>query len=630
MVVEFEENYGRVLITTLGHVDHGKSTLVKTLTGIDPDRLPEEKVLEGTTDLGFAYFRANNGKLYGFIDVPGHRDYLKNLLTGILNAHFYVLVVDAQEGVMPQTIEHIELVKCLDIKHGLIVISKIDLVPQERIKEVEEEIKLIYADNQLEIPPVVPVSFVNNTGLEELKSKLTECLEKTPPYIKEGTFLLAVMRSFAIAGKGTIVTGPVIKGYIKKGETVFTDGQKSVVREINIFKDSKEIAFTGVTAALNLPDLKVDETRRGTLIVGSDGPEFLSSLDCLVLLRHSKKIKKYMGKKSTSCLMFVLTSYQSAKITFIQNFNNFSICKVKFDDLQDMFSGTPFICYSSDLKELIGTGEILYTNINDMEDKKFIYDFAQNFSYEQYKTSSLYYLVYNLSAKKGSVKPEELELFLNSTDYTKILEDNSKFFVFTKEHIVNIEAMISKIRNVLDEFHKKNPYKYGCKIKDLSDYLQLPQELIKKVVQLMKERAMLLEYNEFYYLPDFKVQQEKSITEEVEKLKKLFTQNMFLTYSKSEINEIFKEEKKIELAFETLKADGDIIHIGQNRWISKIGLEKIKEILYNNKSKFAGGFSPKDLKPFLGDLSRKHLIPILEYLDKMGITKWKGNVRYIS
>ncbi len=627
---DFKEKYGRILISTLGHVDHGKSTLVKALTGVDPDRLPEEKILDGTTDLGFAFFKANNGKLYGFIDVPGHRDYIKNLITGILNAHFYILVVDAQEGVMPQTIEHTEIVKCLNLKHGLVVVSKIDLVSEQKVKEIKEEIELLYSNYNLESIPIVAVSFTHNIGIEELKNKLSECLNKTPPYVSNSKeFILAVMRGFSVQGRGTVITGPVVKGRIKVGDVVYSEAGKSVIREINIFKESVDVTFSGVTTALNLPDIEVNNARRGIVIRGGEGPEFITSRKCLVLLKHSEKIKKYLKKKTFSIIIFMLTYNHPAKLIFLKHFNDFSICKVIFDAFYDMYSQALFICYSKDLKELLGGGNILYTNISKLKNKKPITSFVENFDYDSYTASPIEYLVLNLSSQFGWVSFDNLDILLNTTDYRNILKDNTNFII-SDSKVVNIKAVSERIVGYLQNYHTHNPYMHGLKAKDFSVYLQLPYEIVKQILQNMVDMKKLSTYLDFYFLPDFKIKQDNTISNELQKVKKLFLENSFITYSKSEIENIFQGNKKALLVFEKLMVEGEIIHIGDNRWISKEGVERIKEILYKNKSRFICGFSPKDLKPLLGDLSRKHLIPILEYMDKIKVTKRQGEKRFIT
>lgn len=623
--------YGRILIATLGHVDHGKSTLIKTLTGIDPDRLPEEKVLEGTTDLGFAFFKALNGKLYGFIDLPGHRDYIKNLITGVLNAHFYILVVDAQEGIMPQTVEHIQIIKCLGMKYGMIVVSKIDMVEEVKAKEVLDEVKLLYQENDLEMVPSVLISFTKNIGVEELKKGLTESLEKMPKNINESGFVLPVMRTFSSHGSGTIVTGPVVQGRIGKGQTVFTiNGKKSVIRNISIFKEKTDHAFSGITAALNVPDFEVDDVRRGTVL--TDDANVTGTDNILILIHHSNAFKKYMDKKRISVVMFIFTYRCEAKMSFVKHFDGFSICKVKFPEQVPVFSLHKFICYSKDLKELLGAGEVFYTDVDDLEIKDFNVRFADTFDYIKYGNSRLFYLLNSVLSICGFLHIKKLHnLFNISSDaLNAMVHSNCKEIqVFDNSVIINIEIFYSMIKKIIDAYHKNNPYDYGISLQNLSIEIGLEQEMIKSVLSDMINRQDIVEYNGLYHLPTFKILTNKKVDEPTIKLKNVFMENPFFTFSQDELLQFIPDEKILSVAFARLKAEQEIVYIGNNRWISKEGLDKIITLLRNNKDRFKSGFSPKDIKSLFSDLSRKHLIPILEYLDRISITKSIQDKRYL-
>ncbi len=625
------QDYGRILIATLGHVDHGKSTLVKTLTGIDPDRLPEEKVLEGTTDLGFAFFKALNSKLYGFIDVPGHRDYIKNLIVGILNAHFYILVVDAYEGIMPQTVEHIQIIKCLRMKYGIVVISKIDMVEEVKANEVVEEVKLLYRENNLEMVPYVFVSFVKNIGVEELKKILTQALERTPVKVNEHGFVLAVMRTFSSRGLGTIVTGPVIQGRVGEGQTVYTiNGKKSIVRNINIFKNKVDTAFAGVTAALNVPDFEIDDVRRGTVLTDQQGIQGVD--DILILMYHSDGFSKYKGKKSLSVVMFMLTFRAECKVFFIKHFDGFSLCRVKFPQKTSIFSLNRFICYTKDLKELIGAGEVLYVNVNEIKIKDFNASFANNFEYAKYESNKLFYLLNTVLNICGFLNAKELNNILNLTfsELGNITSSNCEDIkIFNNDLVISVNTARQIVKSVIDAYHKSNPYEYGISLQNISLKIDLEQDTLKSILNDMVNNNEIEEYKGLYRLTNFKIAANKKVDELIDKLRNIFLENSFITFSQDELLQFIPEQKVFAVAFERLKSEQEIIHIGGNRWISKEGLDKVIGILRKNKDKFNNGFSPKEVKSFFGDLSRKHLIPILEYLDRIGVTRRVQDKRFL-
>jgi selenocysteine-specific elongation factor len=622
--------YGRVLLVTLGHVDHGKSTLVKTLTGIDPDRLPEEKILQGTTDLGFAYFKAKNNKYYGFIDVPGHRDYIKNLLLGILNSHFYILVIDASEGIMPQTLEHIELIKCLNMEYGIIVLSKIDLVDGNKIQEVSEEIKLIYEENELSLPPIVSVSFTHNIGIEQLKEALSIALENTPPHLNEGDFILPIIRTFTIKGKGTVITGPVVKGSIKKGDTIIVGTKKSIVKEIQIFRNITASTPTGVTAALNLPDIKTDDVKRGDIVTSTNTPDIYSK-EALIVLHHSKGFKNYLSRKVIKTIFFILTSRSEATLIPLSHFTNFSIAKVKLGEKVGMFSGAPYILYSKDLKQLLGGGKILYTNTNLLKHKKLFKEtFLNTFNFQDYIANGFSYLINIILDTEGVIDMVELVSLLNVSgeEITTKLKESSHIRIINNI-VFKIDALGKKIEKLLYDFHKTNPGEYGISSKKISDCLKVKKEVIDLVLSNLIADGKIKKYQDFYHLPNFKVSSDSPILQAVEKIKLKLLENPLLTYTTPEIHQLINNEKIANSAIEILQSQNIIVYLGENRWVSTDGIEKLKTILKNHKENLKNGFSPKDIKPLIGELSRKHLLPLLEYLDKINFTRWTGNLRFI-
>ncbi|MDE3077007.1 MAG: selenocysteine-specific translation elongation factor, partial [Chloroflexota bacterium] len=205
-------------IGTAGHVDHGKSTLVKALTGIDPDRLPEEREREMTIDLGFAWLKLPDGEEVSVVDVPGHERFIKNMLAGVGGIDLALLVIAADEGVMPQTREHLAILDLLRVEHGLVVLTKKDLVEEDWLELVQDDVRQVLAGTALEGAPLVPVSSVTGEGLPDLLRQTAELLKSVPPKLDLGRPRLPVDRVFTLTGFGTVVTGTLIDGALRLGE----------------------------------------------------------------------------------------------------------------------------------------------------------------------------------------------------------------------------------------------------------------------------------------------------------------------------------------------------------------------------------------------------------------------------
>ncbi len=256
------------VIGTAGHVDHGKSTLVQALTGIDPDRLQEEKARGMTIDLGFAWLKLPGGEEVSIIDVPGHERFIKNMLAGVGGIDLALLVIAADEGVMPQTREHLAIIDLLQIRAGVVAITKTDLVEQDWLELVIADVEETLAGTTLAGSPIVPCSAYTGAGLDQLVRTIEARLAETPPKRDIGRPRLAIDRAFTVAGFGTVVTGTLVDGPLRLGQEVeiVPGGLRSRVRGLQTHRQKVEVARPGSRTAVNLAGLSVDELRRGQVL----------------------------------------------------------------------------------------------------------------------------------------------------------------------------------------------------------------------------------------------------------------------------------------------------------------------------------------------------------------------------
>jgi selenocysteine-specific elongation factor len=259
-----------MIVATAGHIDHGKTLLVKTLTGVDTDRLPEEKARGISIDLGFAYWPLADGAVIGFVDVPGHERFVRNMLAGVCGIDFALLVVAADDGVMPQTVEHLHILDLLDLRRGIAVITKIDRVPPERVEKVRSEVAALLAPTRLSGINILPVSAVSGAGIEELKQALSAAAGAFAARMTEGQhFRFATDRAFTIAGSGTVVTGTVFNGSVAVGDrlVVSPKGAPVRVRGIQQRGQTAERAQAGERCALNLTGADLETVARGDWVL---------------------------------------------------------------------------------------------------------------------------------------------------------------------------------------------------------------------------------------------------------------------------------------------------------------------------------------------------------------------------
>ena len=260
-----------MIIGTAGHIDHGKSALVYALTQVDTDRLQEEKLRGITIDLGFAYKPLANGDILGFVDVPGHERFIHNMLAGATGIDYVLLAIAANDGVMPQTLEHLAIIDRLGLKYGIVALTKSDLVDDKRIDEVTKEIKALLSDTSLANARIMPVSTVSGQGIDALNLHLVDIATTTPKRAQNGNFRLSVDRCFTLSGIGTVVTGTVFAGQVTIGDKLLVSpaGFEVRVRGIHAQNQIVDTGYTGQRCALNLtaPGLGKKDINRGDWII---------------------------------------------------------------------------------------------------------------------------------------------------------------------------------------------------------------------------------------------------------------------------------------------------------------------------------------------------------------------------
>jgi selenocysteine-specific elongation factor len=280
-----------MIVATAGHIDHGKTLLVKTLTGVDTDRLPEEKARGISIDLGFAYLPLATGELIGFVDVPGHERFIRNMLAGVCGIDFALLIVAADDGIMPQTIEHLQILDLLHVTHGAAVITKIDRVDAGRVNEVEAAVRALLASTLLADVPVVAVSAVTGAGIAALRQRLADEAQRYSGKHTEGQhFRYAIDRAFTIAGSGTVVTGTVFNGSVKTGDRLMISpaGLAVRVRGIQIQGRAAEEARAGERCALNLTGADLESVRRGDWVLAPEIHHPTNRIDARVKVLESE------------------------------------------------------------------------------------------------------------------------------------------------------------------------------------------------------------------------------------------------------------------------------------------------------------------------------------------------------
>ncbi|MCS7280462.1 MAG: selenocysteine-specific translation elongation factor [Desulfobacterota bacterium] len=627
----------RIVIGTAGHVDHGKTALIKALTGIDCDRLKVEKERGITTELGFAYYKGGEDLLLGIVDVPGHERFVRHMVSGAWGIDMVLLVVAADEGVMPQTKEHVDICELLGLKKAIVAVTKIDLVDEEMLELVIEDVKDFLKGRPFEKAPIIPVSSVTGQNISLLKSTIMEVAKDVPEKSKEGIFRLPVDRVFSVKGHGTVVTGTCISGSVKVGEQVeiYPIHRYAKVRSIQAYYEERQKAFAGERVALNLQGIDKEELERG-VVIGEPGrliPSIRVDVSLKLLDLPIKPIK------SDTILRFHIgTAQREARLIILEKDEirpgEELFCQFVFLEPIVAMPKDNFIIRGSYFpSQTIGGGVIL-----DVTAKK-----------HKRKRPELG-LIYNV-LRNGSPK-DRLELFVKDRDYeglslaeleaisglnSKELEEGisslmgeGKVLVISS-HVMHeefVRAYKSKLIEILQEFHERNPLKIGISREELKQRLPKVKDSFFVFVldALVKEGQLEIEKDRIRH----KLKKPEGM--DIDSLEREIISRLhkydLCAPSISELNQELKHPENMLRDFlERLVYEGKVVKLKKDMYIHPESLERFRTAVVSFL-KEKGEASPSEIKSVV-NISRKYLIPLLEYLDEVKITIRKGDKRVL-
>jgi selenocysteine-specific elongation factor len=349
------------MVGTAGHIDHGKSSLVRALTGIDPDRLKEEKERGLTIDLGFAPLKLRDGRLVGMVDVPGHERFVKNMVAGSTALDLALLVIAADDSVMPQTVEHLEILSLLGVRRGICALTKTDLVDRELADLAEDEIRELLAGTPLEDLEILRVSSTTGAGIEALRQRLEELALATPPRSHEGPFRMALQRVFKLDGIGTVVTGIPVSGLVRVGDEIefLPGGGRAKVRALHAFGGAVDRAVAGHSAALSVPDARDLGLRRGFVAaqpgVFRAGEHVDVELDVLAKaarLDHRTQVRFHVGTAEVLGVISLLEHEQLAP-------GSRTVARLLLDEPVACAHGDRFLLRTANPPRTVGGGLVL-------------------------------------------------------------------------------------------------------------------------------------------------------------------------------------------------------------------------------------------------------------------------------
>ena len=604
-----------IIIGTAGHVDHGKTALIEALTGFAGDSLEEEKRRGITINLSFSNLQNENTNV-AFIDVPGHEKLLKNMIAGAFGFDACMVVIDANEGVMPQTNEHLEILNLLHVKSIIIALTKSDLVNKEMIEQRKQEIKEYFKTfSHLGLKSIVPVSIYEPDSIQNLRDELFSIPIIEKP--SNGLFRYYIDRSFSLAGVGTVVTGTVLDGAIKVGEKVFAPelGKEIVVRNLQIHEKDEEIALSSQRTAINLQNAKVS-LKKGTLLCKKGFIRGFESVDVWVEGISNQKVKH-----NSQVILFIGTKQIETKVLLYGNDTETSsgFAKLQFNQKVFLVHNEPFIICSSG--RTIGGGRIL-NPINDPIKKKTKMTLLEALKNDDFKAA--FEILVNAHKRGFGIISSNQRFGLNHSEALKIANEIQNIFVDPKGLVLYPIDIKNELKDKINAIYVKNEYallsanSLALKIKWASETLL--NDVLKDIV-----KSGNLEFKDgIYKNPNIDVNNIDKVIEE--KMHSILQDEGFMPTAPYNIyDELDIDRKMGDDALKRLTRAKKVVRLAHNLFVTSENLStiitRLREIMKTN------GFV--DIASFREhyDMSRKYLVAYLDHLDMYDDVKKDGMKR---
>ncbi len=627
-----------VILGTAGHVDHGKTALIHALTGIDTDRLIEEKKRGITIELGFAHLDFSDGLRVGIVDVPGHEKFIKNMLAGAGGIDLGMLVVAANEGVMPQTVEHLSILRLLGIKDGLVVITKIDLVDDEWIELVKEDITALVKDTFLENKPVIAVSAHTKEGLAELKQEIHRLVLEAEDKNLKIPFRLPVDRVFPVDGFGTVVTGTLIEGRVSVGDVVeiFPSNRTAKVRSLQVHGIDMDTAGAGQRVAINLAGIKRDEIVRGDVVAKVDSVRSSLMLDVrLDVLPNSRRSIKngsslhiYHGSRELLAKAILLDRDELKP-------GESCYAQLRMKDALSTKVGDPFVVRFFSPLETIGGGVIL----DDNPDKHKRNQTELLNALKIREGGSLETKLMQVIAQNGTSIPgvAQLSSQLNmpseviSTELHRLVSRGLVVECIPERYIASsvLDTIWGSCQQILQAYHKSNPLHSGMRLPALRQKLfnNLNKTVCDAILRIFADEERVRIAADVVSLFEFKVQLTKNQKNVYSKILNEYTACKFEVPNSDDVLAAFtpRDRDDAKKVFESMISSGVLISLTPKLCISKeyydVALMKMLSHFKENEELSLAQF--RDML----ETSRKYAVALLEHFDKSKITRYDGEYR---
>lgn len=622
-----------IIIGTAGHIDHGKTTVVKGLTGKDTDTLPEEKARGMTIDLGFTFFTLSNGRKVGIVDVPGHEKFIKNMAAGVTGIELILFVIACDDGIKPQTLEHADIIKILGVKKGLILLTKRDLADEERAAQLKEDVRELFKNSYLENSKILEISTKDAQSFEKLK----EVLEKEILEIEENRdeikdFRLDIDKVFSIKGFGTVVTGTSKNSKISIGDTVMIYPQQKEVKIKGIENHGNKVETleAGNRCALNI-NMDSKEIKRGNIISKKDSLIISNKLDCVFTLlkrssnfKNNQRVRINIGTEELigRVKIFLEDEILSGDKKYVQ---------IELEKESAFSVGDIGIVRSFSPVETIGGIEIINIPKERVKRKDLKYLERLEILSSKNKYKKIESIV--LNNENIFTDKESISLLLGEKISEKEIENSQNIEKISDNIYVNterLENLKNKILEYIEQYHEKYPLSVGIKRSELKNrfFENFSIKVYNIALEYFIEKNIIEVFGEYISKKDFKIKLNKEQKKMKEDIFSYYKKNGFTPQKIEDTIKIFKDEILFAEIHSYMLYNSFLVELAEGNFMLKgFFLEsekKIKEYLEKNRR-----ITLAEARDLL-QINRKSILLILEKLDENGITKRVGEYRELK
>lgn len=630
-----------VIIGTAGHVDHGKSTLIRALTGIDTDRLREEQKRGITIDLGFAWLDLPDGSKAGIVDVPGHEKFVHNMLSGAGGIDLALLIVAADEGVMPQTEEHLAILSLLNIKDGIIVITKTDMVEEEWLELAEETIIESVEGTFFEGAPIYKCSAYTGEGIDELREEIFKKIATLPEKNDNIPFREPVDRIFTIGGFGTVVTGTIFEGKVELGDTVqlYPSGKEFRVRSIQVHEQDQPAAYAGQRTAINLAQAAKEDIKRGEMLATPGSMDNSQILDVqLRVLPNSE-----FNVKDRSRVHFHYGASES--IAQVRLFDRkllkageSTVARLNFQEDVAVKYGDPYVIRFFSPLVTIGGGHVLdpcprtYKVKNEIwleRMEKLREADAKTRLYLAIDSASPYFAGLAQAFRRAGLEVESPETI---KELVEQLQSEGQIFMLNQDIAISVNflnKLQGSVERILNKFHQENPLKLGVKRESLRTSLlpEARQEYTDKILNYFIEGAKIKESNGLISLNDFTLSLSPEEEATQAEILALYEKFAYAPLDREEVIAKFPKKQNPEALISHLIDQGKLIRLDDKINMHPRFVEEARDFVVKH-IKEHGSIKLAEVRDKIGS-SRRFAIAILDYFDRQKLTRMQGDVRIL-